>query len=527
MDLTPDQVRAIVERVTAQLATQSPDLAQAPGTGRAVGRAYGSKAPSEGYRAKASGPGSAGGGVFGTGDSFPPLPDPELRANLGPDRPRGVFSTLDAAVEAAGEAHVALVNASLALRARCLEHVRAKLRANVRLLAELAMSETGLGRVDDKIKKNLLVINQTPGLEDLEPFVWTGDHGLTLVEWAPYGVIGAAGPSTNPSETVINNGISMVAGGNAVVFAAHPSAKKVCQLTIALFNEAMVEAGGPDNVITTVAEPTIESAQAMMAHPKTRILVVTGGPGVVQAALASKKKVIAGGPGNPPVVVDETADIANAARSIVAGASLDNNVICTDEKEVFVVDKVADALLTALARSGAYVIQPFQLQQLERAVLAENRGPRKYSPTNKKFVGKDAAVILKEIGVSAGSDVRLIVCETPPDHTFVWTELLMPVLPVARVRSADEGMDWAVLAEHGFRHTASIHSKNIERLSKMARMMDCSIFVKNGPHYNGLGMGGEGPTSFTIASPTGEGMTTARTFTRKRRCTLVEAFRIV
>src|SRR6185436_9140250 len=254
-------------------------------------------------------------------------------------------------------------------------------------------------------------------LEDLEPFVWTGDHGLTLVEWAPYGIIGAAGPSTNPSETVINNGISMIAGGNAVVFAAHPSAKKVSQLAIALINEAMVEAGGPDNVITTVSEPTIESAQAMMAHPKTRILVVTGGPGVVQAALASKKKVIAGGPGNPPVVVDETADLANAARSIVAGASLDNNVICTDEKEVFVVDKVADALLAAIARNGAYVIQPFQLQQLERAVLAENRGPRKYSPTNKKFVGKDAAVILKEIGVSAGSDVRLIVCETPPDHT--------------------------------------------------------------------------------------------------------------
>lgn len=527
MDLTPDQVRAIVERVTAQLAQQggaSPALGQAPGMGRAVGRSYGSRAPLEGYRALATGP-AAPGGVHG--ESFPPLPDPELRANHGPERPRGVFTTLDAAVAAAGEAHVALVALPLAVRARCLEHVRAKLRANARLLSELAVSETGLGRVEDKIQKNLLVINQTPGLEDLEPHVWTGDHGLTLVEWAPYGVIGAAGPSTNPSETVINNGISMIAGGNTVVFAAHPSAKRVCQVTVALFDEAMVEAGGPDNVITTVAEPTIESAQAMMAHPKTRILVVTGGPGVVQAAMASKKKVIAGGPGNPPVVVDETADLAHAARSIVAGASLDNNVVCTDEKEVFVVAKVADALLAGMARSGAYVLQPYQLAQIERVVLSENRGARKHAVTNKKFVGKDAALILKEIGVSVGPEVRLIVAETPPDHPFVWTELLMPVLPVARVQSADEGMDWAVLAEHGFRHTASIYSKNIERLSKMARMMDCSIFVKNGPHYNGLGMGGEGPTSFTIASPTGEGMTTARTFTRRRRCTLVDAFRIV
>ncbi|MGH7724898.1 MAG: aldehyde dehydrogenase family protein [Candidatus Eiseniibacteriota bacterium] len=524
MDLTPEKIRTIVEQVTRELATReggAPDLAAGPGMGRSVGRAFGSRAPLEGYSAVNVGPGSP------AGSAFPALPDPSLRANFGPTSPRGIFSTLDAAVAAAEEAHFQLVRLPLAVRARALEHIRAKMRANVRLLAELAVSETGMGRVDDKIKKNLLVINQTPGLEDLEPHVYTGDHGLTLTEWAPYGVIGAAGPSTNPSETVINNGISMIAGGNAVVFAAHPSAKRICQTTVSLIDEAMVEAGGPENIITTVSEPTIESAQAMMAHPKTRILVVTGGPGVVQAALASKKKVIAGGPGNPPVVVDETADIAGAAADIVAGASLDNNVICTDEKEVFVVTKVADALLQAMARSGAYVLQPYQVAQIERAVLSENRGPRKYSPTNKKFVGKDASVILKEIGVSVGPEVRLIVADVPPDHPFVWTELLMPVLGVARVQSADEGMDWAVLAEHGFRHTASMHSKNVERLSKMARMMDCSIFVKNGPNYAGLGMGGEGPTSFTIASPTGEGMTTARTFTRRRRCTLVDLFRIV
>ncbi len=280
-------------------------------------------------------------------------------------------------------------------------------------------------------------------------------------------------------------------------------------------------------MITTVAEPSIEAAQAMMAHPKTRILVVTGGPGVVQAAMASKKKVIAGGPGNPPVVVDETADLARAGRRHRRGASLDNNVICTDEKEVFVVDQVADTLLKAMAAGGAHVLEAWRLPQLEKLVLSENRGPRKHAVTNKKFVGKDAAVILRELGIAVGPEIRLIVVETPPDHPFVWTELLMPVLPVARVRTADEGMEWSVLAEHGFRHTASIHSRNVDRLSKMARMMDCSIFVKNGPHFAGLGMGGEGPTSFTIASPTGEGMTTARTFTRRRRCALVDLFRIV
>jgi acyl-CoA reductase-like NAD-dependent aldehyde dehydrogenase len=485
---TPEQIRAIVERVTRELSAS---------------------------------------GVGATATQERPLLDPALRPNEGPRAPHGVFANLEGAVTAAEEAQRRFVALPLALRERCIEQVRAKLRANVRLLAELAVSETGLGRVEDKIVKNLLVTNRTPGLEDLEPEVITGDRGLTLTEWAPYGVIGAAGPSTNPSETVINNGISMLAGGNTVVFAPHPSAKRTSQTAVSLIDEAVVEAGGPENVITTVADPTIESAQAMMAHARTRILVVTGGPGVVQAALASKKKVIAGGPGNPPVVVDETADIPRAARDIVAGASFDNNVICTDEKEVFVVDRVADTLVAAMGKSGAFVLAPYQVAQIERVVLAENKGPRRHSVTHKKFVGKDAAVILKEIGVSVGREVRLIVAEVPPDHPFIWTELLLPVLGVARVKSAEEGMDWAFQAEHGFRHTASIHSTNIDRLSAMARKMNCSIFVKNGPNYAGLGQGGEGPTSFTIASPTGEGMTTARTFTRRRRCTLVDSFRIV
>ncbi|MEO6463295.1 MAG: aldehyde dehydrogenase family protein [Candidatus Eisenbacteria bacterium] len=507
MDLQPEQIRSIVEQVTRELDLRTPGVeAVVAGADRAVEHA-------EGLRRAAL-------------DGLAPLPDPEKRANEGARSPRGVHANLDQAVRAAEAGHRALVQWPLSLRDRAIGHIRAKLRANVRLLAELAVSETGMGRVDDKMKKNRLVIDKTPGIEDLRAEVITGDHGLTLTECAPYGVIGAAGPSTNPSETVINNGIGMIAGGNAVVFAAHPSAKRVSQLAVSLINEAMVEAGGPDDVITTVTEPTIESAQAMMAHPKTRILVVTGGPGVVQAAMASKKKVIAGGPGNPPVVVDETADLARAGADIVAGASLDNNVICTDEKEVFVVAAAADALLRAMAASGAHVLEVWRLPQLEKLLLAENKGPRRHSVSHRKWIGKDASLILKELGIDAPA-ARLIVVETPPDHPFVWTELLMPVLPVARVKSADEGMDWAVLAEHGFRHTASIHSRNVDRLSKMARMMDCSIFVKNGPHFAGLGMGGEGMTSFTIASPTGEGMTTARTFTRRRRCALVDLFRIV
>ena len=543
MEPTQEQIRSVISEVTHELEKKGLVPKQEGAEARA--HAAAAAVPSLEYGnlpVKPGGYGAGFAGSYGVGPGSPgsaahtarwgsaraSVADGKGRErNVGPREKRGIFVDLESAVRAAWAAHRQLVALPLMTRAAAIENVRKKMRDNVQLLAELAKSETGMGRVEDKIQKNLLVINQTPGIEDLEPHVFTGDHGLTLTEWAPYGVIGAAGPSTNPSETIINNGIGMVAGGNAIVFAVHPSAKGVCQATISLFNEAVVEAGGPENVITTVAEPTIESAQAMMRHPKTSLLVVTGGPGVVKEAMASGKKVIAAGPGNPPVVVDETADLIAAGRDIVRGASLDNNVICTDEKEVFVVERAADALKASMLKHGGYEVSGPKIDELQKVILERDNGPRRHSVVNRKLVGRDASVILKEIGISVGPEVRLIVCEVPPDHPFVWTELLMPVMGVARVESADKAMEWAVAAEHGFRHTASIYSKNVERLSKMARMMDCSIFIKNAPNFAGLGMGGEGPTSFTIASPTGEGMTTARSFTRKRRCVLVDYFRIV
>jgi aldehyde dehydrogenase len=507
MDVTPDRIQSLVEEVRRELGSKGAVRTRPGGYGAGFA-------------------GSAG--SAGSGAPSAPRRDPAgTRENAGPKSRAGLVPDLESAIRLVADGHRRLVELPLETRAACIASIRAKLRANVRLLSELAVSETGMGRVDDKIQKNLLVIERTPGLEDLEPLAVTGDHGLTLTEWAPYGIIGAAGPSTNPSETVINNGIGMIAGGNAVVFAAHPTAKRTCATTVALINEAVQEAGGPACVMAMVEEPTIESAQAMMRHKEVRLLVVTGGPGVVREAMNSGKKVIAAGPGNPPVVVDETADLVAAGRDIVRGASLDNNIICTDEKEVFVVEAAAETLFASMQRHGAYLAKATEADALRRLLLQEDRGPRRHSVVNRKWVGKDAAVILREIGVSVGPEVRLIACDVPPDHPFVWTELLLPVLGVARVPSAEEGMEWAVAAEHGFRHTASIHSRNIERLSHMARLMNCSIFIKNGPNFAGLGMGGEGPTSFTIASPTGEGMTTARTFTRRRRCTLVDYFRIV
>lgn len=432
---------------------------------------------------------------------------------------------VDEAVGKSAVAFRALQSVSLDLRYKLVAAMRDAAAAHVKEISTLAVTETGLGRVEDKIKKNLLVTIKTPGPEILEPRAKSGDQGLMLTERAPHGVIGSIIPTTNPTETVINNGIAMVAGGNAVVFNAHPNAKKCSNRCVEILDEAIVGTGGPANLIGAVTEPTIETAKALMQHPGIALLCVTGGPAVVRQAMLSGKKVIAAGPGNPPAVVDETADIPKAARDIVDGASLDNNIICTSEKETVVVASVCDALKREMIACGCIEVSGGDIDRLCGVIFERVEG--RQGIINKKFVGKNAEVILREIGIEAGPETRLAICEVDRDHPLPWTEQLMPVMPIVRAPNVDEAIELGVAYEGGRRHTAAMHSKNIEKLSKMARMINCSIFVKNGPSFAGLGMGGEGYTSFTIASPTGEGMTSPISFTRERRCTLVDYFRIV
>jgi len=439
-----------------------------------------------------------------------------------PAQPHGALPDVGQCSQAARQAQHVLVALPLEKRREIVANMRRRLTEKVIDLSRMAVAETRMGRVEDKLKKNVLAINRTPGPEILETIAYTGDDGLTLVERAPYGVIGSITPTTNATETIICNGIGMVAGGNAVVFNCHPRAKATSAFVVDIMNRASMEVGGPDNLLTSVASPTIASAQELMKHPGIQLLVVTGGPAVVKVAMGSGKKVIAAGPGNPPVVVDETADIGQAARGIIAGASMDNNLICIDEKEVFVVDAVADQLMEAMQHCGAVQVRNHQVARLEKLVVdADKRHPVT------DWVGQDAGRILKAIDVPFSGDPRLIFAEVPFDHAFVQAELLMPVIGLVRCRDVHEAIDLAVEAEQGNRHTAGMYSRNLDALHRMARACDCSIFVKNAPHYAGLGFGGEGYTSFTIASPTGEGVTHAGHFTRVRRCTLAGYFRIV
>jgi aldehyde dehydrogenase len=468
------------------------------------------------------------GQIVGRGAPAPAGAGPSTRSAPAPaSLGDGVFGTIDEAARAARTAFLALSAIGLDQRRAIIESMRRAMRAQAEPLARMAVEESGLGRVEDKIQKNLLVTNKTPGPEDLAPTAVSGDHGLMLTEPAPFGVIGAITPVTNPSSTIICNAIGMVAAGNAVVFNAHPSAKRVSMATIRALNQAIVAAGGPPNTLACVAEPTIESAGELMKHPLIRLLVVTGGPGVVQAAMNSGKRAICAGPGNPPAVVDATADLDKAGRDIVLGHSFDNNVICVDEKEAIVVDAAADALKVSMKRAGAVELKPGDLARLEKVIFEKNAGPRGHAVVNRKYVGKNASLILQELGIPAGPEVRCVLVEVPNDHPLIWTEQMMPVLPLTRVRSVDEAIDLAVAAEGGCYHTATMHSHDLAALSRMAKKCNCSIFVKNGRAVAGLGTEGEGFTSFTIASPTGEGLTTPRSFSRWRRCTLVDHFRIV
>lgn len=467
----------------------------------------------------------------------PPVPAQERHGDTAVSRPTppppptngdlGVYPALDDAVAAASNAFRSLNKLPLSIRKHMVSHMRQAGREYAQVLAEMAHSESGMGRVEDKVLKNKLNADKTLGPEDLEPSAWSGDNGLTITEWAPYGVIGAITPSTNPTSTVICNAIAMVSAGNAVVFNSHPSTKAASNHTIQILNKAIQKAGGPPDLLTCVADPTIETAKELMQHKNVRLLTVTGGAAVVRAAMQSGKRAVCAGPGNPPVVVDETADIAQAGRDVVIGGSFDNNIVCTTEKETFAVASICDELIQVMTKNGAVKLNSWQFERLWKAVTVKDRGPRKYADMNKVFIGKNASVLLAEIGISAGPEVRQIVVEVNQDHPVVWSEQMMPIMPVVRVANADEGIDLAVAAEHGFRHTAVMHSKNLDNLSRMAREIDCSIFVKNGPCLAGLGYGGEGYCSFTIASPTGEGLTGPRSFSRIRRCALVDSFRIV
>jgi acyl-CoA reductase-like NAD-dependent aldehyde dehydrogenase len=325
---------------------------------------------------------------------------------------------------------------------------------------------------------------------------------------------------------MFNSTVLLIAPGNAGVFNVHPAAKHVSAYALQMFHRIIRENGGPPNLITMVREPTLESADELFRHRSIAMIMATGGPGLVRAAFASGKKVIAAGPGNPPVLVDESADLDNAARAIIAGASYDNNILCLAEKEAFVVTSVYDKFMDAMARHGAVRLTKQQVESLAAKVFSKN--DKGSVVTSRDFIGKDASVLARAAGTSVPDSVRLLFGEASFDCLFVQEEQMMPYLPVVRVRDVDEGIELAVKAEHRYRHTAMIHSRNMDAVTKFARAIDTSVVVVNGPSFAGNGgESGEGYFSHTISSPTGEGVCTPRNLARVRRLAIHDTLRFI
>ena len=440
----------------------------------------------------------------------------------------GVFATADEACDAAQGAFKQLQKKGVEARRKVVEIIKSMCEANAQEWGRIELEETKIGRLDHKIEK-LQIIKLVPGVEWLHPYGLSGDHGITLEEYTPFGVIGAITPSTHSIPTLAGNVVNMVAAGNSVVFNAHPAAARCAAMATREFNKAIERETGIRNLICIIEKPTLDSFSELCANQHVRLLCVTGGPAVVAAAMKTGKRAICAGPGNPPVLVDDTADLRKAAASIIQGGAYDNNLLCIGEKEVFVLDQVANQLMSELQNAGAVRLNASQLDQLTKAAFTFKEGQGAGCPhpvVNKDFIGKDATVLAEAAGISVPSGTQLLFAETDEDHAFVDEEQMMPFIPIVRVRDVEDGIRASLKAEHGYKHTSIIHSHNVNHMTAMARAMDTTLFIKNGPCGAGLGLGGEGYLSFSIATPTGEGVTNPKTFTRVRRCVMVDNLRI-
>ncbi len=437
----------------------------------------------------------------------------------------GVFVNVDDAVTAATEAQKKLVRLSMEDRDGIVKLIKALAKQNAQAWGKMELDETKIGRLDHKIEK-LIILELVPGVEFLKSDAYSGSNGLCLQEYAPFGVIGVVTPVTHVIPTLSANCVNMIAAGNSIVANPHPSGVKCAVHAVREYNKAIHAKYGIDNLITCMAAPSLETADAIFNHRGIPLLVVTGGPAVARAALACKKRAIVAGPGNPPVVVDETACLQNAARSIVAGAAFDNNLLCIGEKQVFVVESVYDKLISEMEKAGAFVLSAQQIERLTNAALPVDPKDNKRH-VHKDFVGQDAAVLARAAGVSIPPTTQLLIGETKSDHPYVQIEQMMPFVPFVKCRNVEEAMDLAIESEHGYRHTAIIHSRNMSTVTKFGKMANTTIFVANGASPSALGLGGQGYLSYSIATPTGEGITSPMTFTRFRRMMVAGSMRMI
>ncbi len=475
-----------------------------------------------------SAPADSGGRAPANNPGNPPAPaHPRPRpAPSSGGRRFGIFNDVPAACRAAHDAFIQLGDKRLEGRRKVIDIVKSMAEDNAERWGRDELEETKIGRLDHKIEK-LQILKLVPGVEFIHPFGMSGDNGITMEEYTPFGLVGSVTPATHSVPTMSGNIINMVAAGNSCIFNPHPGAARCAAASARAYNEAIHRELGIENLICVIETPTLESFDAICADEHVRLLCITGGPAVVKAAMKTGKRAICAGPGNPPVVVTCCADHRKAAQSIIQGGAYDNNLLCIGEKQVFVVDRVADELIGHLEREGAARLKTAQIDKLKQeAFIWHQDNGSSHAAINKDLVGRDATLLAERAGATVPSGTQLLFGETAADDVFVEEEQMMPFVPIVRVRDVQEAIQRAKESEHNYRHTAIIHTRNVDHMTAMARALDTSLFVKNGPCMAGLGLGGEGYLSYSIATPTGEGVTNPRTFTRTRRCVMVDNLKI-
>lgn len=422
----------------------------------------------------------------------------------------GLYDDIEGAIDAAKISQSRLYDLGREARFRIIANIRKRCLENAERFARLTVDETRLGRYEDKVIKNQVAVNFSPGPENLEAKAYSNETSTRIDQRAPFGLIVAITPMTNPTPGIINNAIIMVSAGNSIVFLPHPSAHKCSTEAIKVIHKAIVEAGGPPDLVTAAKESKIANVSKAFKSKKVDLITATGGPGIVRLSMKSGKKVIGAGPGNPPVIVDETADIERAAVEIMNGATFDNNILCNEEKVCICLRNISDKLLSAFSRNSTVVLNKEQAVKITDMVVKDGE-------INKDYMGKDASKILADAGINADPGTRLAVFIADSEsHPLVQHEQLMPVLPIILVDNFKQAVEIACRVEHGYGHTAMIHSKNIDNITSFGQAINTTNFIVNARAQAMAIENERGGTSWTIAGATGEGNTTPRDYTRQR-----------
>lgn len=436
----------------------------------------------------------------------------------------GVFNSAEEACEAAEKAQEVLMKEySIEDRQRMIENIKIRAKERVEEISRIEWEETGYGRYEDKLNQLTSNFMNLPDTRAVPTSVMAGSKGVTLDVYAPFGVVGAVTPVTNVASTLMGNSVCNLAVGNSVVFNVHPAGVMTAMISLDIINRAIAEAGGPENLYTMPAHPTMETLDTIVNYPAIRLLSGTGGPAMVRTLMSSGKRVIAAGPGNPPCIVDSSADVEKAVAGITGCATFNNNILCISEKELFVVEDIYDEFLDALAAAGHVKLTAEQAEKLAELCLKKNpeTAAEKYA-VNKKFVGKNCNVILKEAGIPVEGDPRMAFFEADNLNPFVQTEQMMPIMPVVKCESFEQACERAKFAEHNNHHSASIWTKDMYHATAFAKIINTTVFAMNGPTMAAYGNGGEGTDTPTTATPTGEGVTNPVSFARRRRFAMAD-----